>query len=104
MSNLNLFDQAMDLLSKEDLDDITAAVDSFLARRPEWRNLREDLQMDLAAVNLKCPMDFKKLRQTSGFNRAHDIANIHAYLCRETFELTHSFRPRCAKREEEVPS
>lgn len=59
---------------------------------------RLTIEMDLCATHANgCPLDFKKLLASSGFDFAHDLFGIRNHLNRETGCLERCFLPRCAR-------
>ncbi len=57
-----------------------------------------EIQMDLAAVHARCPLDLAALAAFDNVNFTHDIGGIYKHLNRETGDLEDCFRPRCAIR------
>lgn len=55
-----------------------------------------DLEMDVTAAHITCPLDLQKLLDADDLNFFHDICGIRAHLDRTTGELTDCFLPRFA--------
>ncbi len=57
----------------------------------------EDLNMDITAANIICPLRLQELLEADDFNFWHDISGIRYHLNRDTGELKNCFLPRFAK-------
>lgn len=58
------------------------------------RRMRMDIEMDLAAVHKRYPLDLARMAKADDANLMHDIAGIARYLDRDTGELRDCFVPR----------
>lgn len=56
-----------------------------------------EIEMDITAAHIVCPLDLERLYSADEFNFSHDIFGIHGHLDRSTGELRDHFLPRCAK-------
>jgi uncharacterized protein DUF6874 len=56
-----------------------------------------DLQMDISAAHLVCPLRLVELKQADDFNFAHDVGGIMRNLNRRTFQFDNCFMPRFAQ-------
>lgn len=83
-------------LSKEEyvlIHDIALrAVDALGYRGP-----LVELEMDISATHISCPLKLKELLKAEFFDFCHDIGGIVRHLNRETGELRNHFCPRYSK-------
>jgi len=56
-----------------------------------------DIEMDVSACHLMCPLDLGKLLVIDDFNFVHDVCGISQHINRETGKLEHCFVPRCSR-------
>ena len=83
-----------DGITKGDIHLIKGVVDRAVARGPGLN--RMDVEMDIAAAHLGCPLDLLKLLDADDFNFWYDVNGISRHLNRDTGELEGYFLPRCA--------
>ena len=55
-----------------------------------------DVDMDIRATHMTCPLKLAELLEADGFNFMHDITGINRHLNRATGELENCFLPRFA--------
>jgi hypothetical protein len=81
-------------ITTAELNAIDAIVHRALVFFPD-RDFR-DIQMDIIATHLKCPLSLNQLMDADDGNFVHDIAGIERHLNRQTFQLMDCFVPRFA--------
>jgi len=75
-------------------------IDEILNRFGISKDRKLSAFMDLSACHCNgCPLDFKKLLESSDGDLFHDVHGISLHINRDTGELEDEFLPRCAKKE-----
>jgi len=81
-------------------EDLMLSVDiakRYIKMFPEAKVSIMDLQMDISACHISCPLKLKELLVADDFNFVHDVVGITRHIDRESGELLDCFLPRYAR-------